>query len=236
MDTAVELGEGPKSRPIARWWHPILLPVILLGIAIRGAMFQLAHPSSPTLARNVLPVYMSLLISELVLVWAVWMGARRTSTSLKDLIGGRWRTSRDVLVDVFLGIAFWAILLVVADAWDRLLPIAGHARSISPLLPQGPVEIAVWIPLSVVGGVVEEIAFRGYFQRQFQALTQRRWAAIALQATLFGVTHGYQGAIACMQITLIGVMFGMLAAWRQSLRPGMIAHIWTDIFSGVFRS
>src|ERR1700682_262579 len=149
MDTAVELGEGPKSRPIAGWWHTILLTVILLGIAICGAMFQLAHPSSPTLARNVLPVYMSLLISELVLVWAVWMGSRRTSTSLKDLIGGRWRTSRDVLVDVFLGIAFWAILLVVADAWDRLLPIAGHARSISPLLPQGPVEIAFWIPLSV---------------------------------------------------------------------------------------
>ena len=236
MGTAVELREGPKSRPIAAWWHTIFLTVILLGIAISGAMFQSAEPSSPTLARNVLPVYMSLVISELVLVWAVWRGSRRTSTSLKDLIGGRWRTSRDVLVDVCLGIAFWAILLLVADAWDRLLPVTGHARSISPLLPQGPLEIAVWIPLSVVAGMVEEIVFRGYFQRQFQALTQRRAAAIALQAILFGVTHGYQGAAACMKIILIGVMFGMLAAWRQSLRPGIIAHVWTDIFSGVFRS
>jgi membrane protease YdiL (CAAX protease family) len=236
MDTAVKLGEEEKSKPITAWWHTVLLIVILLGIAVRGAMFQSASLTSPELARNVLPVYLSLLISEFVLLWAVWMGSRRTGTSLSDLIGGRWRTSREVVVDVFLGIAFWAIVMLFADAWDRLLPIAGHARSISPLLPHGPVEIAVWIPLSAVGGVVEEIVFRGYFQRQFQALTSRRWAAVALQGTLFGVTHGYQGAAACIKITLIGVMFGMLAAWRRSLRPGMIAHVWTDIFSGVLRS
>ncbi len=34
-------------------------------------------------------------------------------------------------------------------------------------------------------------------------------------------------------ITVYGALFGLLAWWRRSLRPGMIAHAWTDIFSGV---
>jgi hypothetical protein len=29
-------------------------------------------------------------------------------------------------------------------------------------------------------------------------------------------------------------MFGLLALWRGSLRPGMIAHSGTDILSGIF--
>jgi hypothetical protein len=29
-------------------------------------------------------------------------------------------------------------------------------------------------------------------------------------------------------------MFGLLAIWRGSLRPGMIAHAGSDILSGIF--
>jgi hypothetical protein len=32
------------------------------------------------------------------------------------------------------------------------------------------------------------------------------------------------------RIMLFGVLFGLLAVWRKSLRPGMIAHAWSDIF------
>jgi membrane protease YdiL (CAAX protease family) len=56
-----------------------------------------------------------------------------------------------------------------------------------------------------------------------------------LQAILFGVTHGYQGARACLTITLYGLLMGVLANARGSLRPGMIAHAWTDIAAGIFR-
>jgi len=30
---------------------------------------------------------------------------------------------------------------------------------------------------------------------------------------------------------LYGLLFGLVAGWRRSLRPGMIAHAWTDIFA-----
>ena len=32
------------------------------------------------------------------------------------------------------------------------------------------------------------------------------------------------------KIALYGGLFGMVAAWRRSLRPGIIAHTWSDVF------
>jgi hypothetical protein len=33
-------------------------------------------------------------------------------------------------------------------------------------------------------------------------------------------------------IFIFGLLFGLLAWWRKSLRPGMIAHAWHDSLSG----
>jgi hypothetical protein len=34
-------------------------------------------------------------------------------------------------------------------------------------------------------------------------------------------------------ISVYGAMFGALAHWRRSVRPGMIAHAWHDAFTGL---
>jgi hypothetical protein len=44
-----------------------------------------------------------------------------------------------------------------------------------------------------------------------------------------GIAHGYQGLRNCLAIAIYGALFTLLALWRKSLRPGMIAHAWTDI-------
>jgi len=49
------------------------------------------------------------------------------------------------------------------------------------------------------------------------------------QGVLFGVGHWYQGGKMVIVITVLGVLFGIFAQWRKSLRPGMIAHAWGDI-------
>ena len=55
------------------------------------------------------------------------------------------------------------------------------------------------------------------------------------EAVLFGVTHGYQGVESCLRITVYGLLFGLLASWRRSLRPGMLAHALTDVLAGLLR-
>ena len=59
--------------------------------------------------------------------------------------------------------------------------------------------------------------------------------ALFLQAAVFGIAHGYQGLRNCVAIAIYGALFTLLALWRKSLRPGMIAHAWTDIAAGLLR-
>ena len=37
---------------------------------------------------------------------------------------------------------------------------------------------------------------------------------------------------AVVSISVLGMMFGGLAAWRKTLRIGMVAHAWQDVWAG----
>ncbi len=76
--------------------------------------------------------------------------------------------------------------------------------------------------------------YRGYFLRQFTALTRSAPAGIVL-AALFGAAHSYLGLSQAIQIAFLGTMSGILATWRRSVRPGMIAHAPQDILGAVIR-
>ena len=39
-----------------------------------------------------------------------------------------------------------------------------------------------------------------------------------------------------MVIAVYGLLFGILAEWRKSLRPGILTHAWHDVFTGVVAS
>ncbi|MGA2980459.1 MAG: CPBP family intramembrane glutamic endopeptidase [Terriglobales bacterium] len=227
---------SPSPKFIAPWWHTALLVALFLGLALSGVFFQQHARSEPGgLQRNphLVRLYLSLIAMEWGLVYYVWKGLRRTGTRLSELIGGRWATVKDVLVDASLAVGLWATWKLVEIAWNRWLG-TGHAASIQTLLPQRALEILLWIGVSMSAGICEELVFRGYFQRQFHAYTHSLWAAWLLQALLFGISHGYQGVEACVRIAAYGALFGLLALWRGSLRPGMIAHAGTDILSGIF--
>ncbi len=78
----------------------------------------------------------------------------------------------------------------------------------------------------------QEIASkRGYLQRQFLALTGNAALAVLGKAVLFGVGDRYKGIKMVIVIMVLGILYGILAHWRKSLRPGMIAHAWQDIAS-----
>jgi hypothetical protein len=180
------------------------------------------------------PLYISLIAMEWGLFVWVWRGGlRKTRTKLRDLIGGKWSSAKDVLADCGLALGLWAVWTLAELAWNRVFGV-GHAASIQILLPQRGLEILLWVGVSISAGFCEELVFRGYFQKQFEAFTHSRWIALVLQAVLFGIAHGYQGIEPCVKIACFGALFGLLAMWRGSLRPGMIAHAGGDILSGIF--
>lgn len=234
---AVPRVEPLNAKPVAPWWHTIALIGLFLSMTVAGAFFQRAAHSQPEMVQHhpqVVPLYLSLLAMEWALFYFVWKGGlRRTGTKLRDLIGGKWSSAKDVMVDVALALALWNIWKGFELVWTRTFS-HGHAASIQHLLPQSVIEILLWIGVSVSAGICEELVFRGYFQKQFEALTHAPWIALILQAMLFGVAHGYQGVEACAKIAIYGALYSLLALWRGSLRPGMIAHAGSDIVGGIF--
>ena len=84
----------------------------------------------------------------------------------------------------------------------------------------------------MTAGFCEELVFRGYAQRQFLAHSQSPAIAVVGQGLVFGLMHAYQGWRAVVSITMLGVLFGAFAAWRKTLRPGMVAHAWHDVWAG----
>ena len=229
--------QDQSSKLIAPRWHTASLVALFLGLAVGGAFFQRQARSEPGMLQQhpqVVPLYLSLIAMEWGLVVWVWRGGlRRTGTTVRELIGGRWASVRDVSVDCGLALGLWAVWTLVQRTWDRWLG-PGHAASIQTFLPQRGLEIAFWIGVSISAGFCEELVFRGYFQKQFETFTHSRWIALLLQAVLFGVSHGYQGIEACLKIAGFGALYGLFAVWRRSLRPGMIAHASGDILSGIF--
>ena len=238
MTTALE-APLPGPRPVASFRHTTALIGVMLIMAASGAYFQhraassglttLPHPHHPA------GLYLSLVAMEWALVLYVWRaGLRPAGASLRELVGGRWNSASAIATDVVLALGTWSIWTGISWAVDHVSG-PGHAASVSAMLPRQPLDIALWIVLSMSAGFAEELVFRGYFQAQFHALTHNASAALLLQAVLFGVTHGYQGLRACLTITVYGLLMGALANARGSLRPGMVAHAWTDIAAGIFR-
>jgi membrane protease YdiL (CAAX protease family) len=229
-------GDGSAPRPVAPYRHTAVLIGVFLLLAAAGAFFQSNAPAKPAPEHHsAVTLYLSVLVAEWGLLYYVWKaGLRRTGTSLKDLVGGRWSGWRSVATDLGLGIGLWALWKVVSLGLEQIFG-PDHAAGIEQFLPQRPLEIGLWVLVSFTAGITEEIVFRGYLQRQFAALTRSPWIAVVLQALVFGISHGYQGVPACLRIALFGVFFGLLALWRGSLRPGILAHAGTDIMAGIFR-
>jgi membrane protease YdiL (CAAX protease family) len=166
-------------------------------------------------------------------------GARKQGVTLREIVGGRWKSPESLLIDVAIAFAFWivagGILVGFSYALGLTSPsqVAQAKKQLGALLPQTGLELGIWIVLSATAGFCEEIMFRGYLLQQFRAAARSTATAIVLQAVVFGIAHAYQGGRRIILIALYGALFGMLAAWRKSLRPGMIGHAMQDSFSGI---
>jgi membrane protease YdiL (CAAX protease family) len=224
----------PAPQPLASRRHTVRFLLIVAGIAAAAMWRSAAAPAAgaPQPVSRV-PLYLSLLLLEAALVWYVAIGVRRQGHSVVELVGARWRSWRDALRDVALAVGMTLLLrgLSAALHW-----VAGpvHART-AFVLPRGTVESLLWVVVSLAAGVGEEAAFRGYLQPQLWALTKSLPLAIVAQALAFGVAHLYQGWRAALVTALYGLAFGLLAAWRRSIVPGILAHWLVDVIGGLVR-
>jgi membrane protease YdiL (CAAX protease family) len=232
-----EPAPGAPAVPaaVAPAWHTLLFLLIIIGFAAlsadsQGRMIQKHGRVSS---------YLLTMGWEYLLVGYIAWGARKKGVSLRQLIGGRWPSLEKFLADLGIGFVFWIIALGVLAGVSYALRLTSPAqveqakKQLGPLLPRTGFELGLWIALSATAGFCEEIMFRGYLQKQVRALTRSSALAVVAQGLVFGVAHSYQGGRRIFLIGVYGALFGILALWRKSLRPGMIGHMMQDSFSGL---
>lgn len=226
--------EREPLKPVASVRHSLLFFAIVAGVTALGFAAQHRETAGGGLTdahAHVIPLYVSAAALDWLLLFFVWRGLRRRGTTLAELAGGRWTKARDVFRDLGLATAFWGLVLTVEWAIGHL-PFADQAKSLDLLLPRTPLEVATWLFTCVTAGFCEELVFRGYLQRQLQAWSGNLAAAVLGQGLLFGLMHAYQGSAEALRIAVIGVLYGALAAGCRTLRVGMVAHAWQDLWAG----
>lgn len=218
------------TRAVAPWWHTAILVLLLVGTSLLGA--RAAHRD--VAAAHHVGRYLVGIGAEWVLLLLTWVGLRMKHVSIAELVG--FRRGFDALrEDVAAAAVFWAAAFVVLAMIGLALEAAGLSapqKTLMAIAPNTPLEVLLWVMLSMSAGFCEEFVFRGYLLRQFASMGAGLWIGVACSSLLFGVSHGYEGAAGMIAITAYGAMFCALAILRKSLRPGMMAHAWHDIFSG----
>lgn len=224
---------NPERKLIAPLWHTIVFVLFIIGYAYLGRT-TVPRIDSMHLQSKV-TLYVLMILLELVLVSYVWfLGVKPAGGSFRGLIGGEWNTFADVLRDIGAAFLFWLVVIVMLVGLQFSMGKSPEtAKAVVMLAPGSFPEMIVWVILAVTAGFCEEFIFRGYLQKQFHAITGSEAAAVAMQAVCFGIAHSYQGVKSMITITVYGALFGILALYRKSLRPGMIQHAMQDSFSGL---
>ena len=229
--------EGIPAQPrrfgaaVAPWWHTGLLMALL----IAGSLLSSRHAHSSSVAAHHVTRYLLGIAAEWTFLLLTWWGLRLRRIAMRDLLGFR-PGLQSLVEDIGAAAVFWitaAIILVVIGLVLRLVHLTAPQQTLMAIAPHTPLELLLWVILSASAGFCEEFAFRGYFLRQFSSIGGGVWLGVVFSSLLFGISHGYEGAAGMIAIAAYGAMFCVLALVRNSLRPGMIAHAWHDIFSGV---
>ena len=232
-----ELIPSPPTEPrlsrheaVAPVWHTIVLLVIFFSFALNAARSGALTPVGGGHSR--IANYLVLIILEWALVAFIRTGLKGRGLLLRDLIGGDWTRLWSLFRDTAIALGFLIVSAIIVQALGHVLRVA-PTSGLRSAIPQSTGEVVVFLFTAFTAAFCEELVFRGYLQRQFAAFTQNASAAVVLQGVTFGLVHGYQGWKYMIMITVFGALFGLLAIWRRSLRPGMIAHFVQDGVGGL---
>ncbi len=229
-----------KQRPgqIASWWHLVGFLLIGAGVVTMGFLAQHAPAAGGGEAAGQLashskaiPFYITAILMDWALLYYCWVGVHYRGGNVATLSGGRWTSWKSVAVDAGILVPFWLVWEGAAYGVNWLLG-PSSAKTVDSLLPKSLLEVLLWIATSITAGICEEMAFRGYLQKQFNALSGNVAVGVLAQGLVFGLFHSYQGWKNVVVISVLGVIYGAMAAWRGNLRVNIVAHAWTDIWEG----
>ena len=247
------------ERPIAPMWHTIVLIAGIALLSYEGAKSMAGGTAGGIGGHSSrLFTYVSTVFSQLLLLGWVYLGVRLRKVPFRSLFGDLSGGVRSLFIDLGIAGVFWigcVIVLGTINITWFVVEAALHHRSffgphgkplppdpgqqhllhtLASLAPSNGREVLAWAGVCMMAGLIEELVFRGYFQRQFTAWGRGAvWAGVVFSALIFGAAHGYQGIHNMVLLSTFGALFSLLVVFRGNLRPGMFAHAWNDFVMGL---
>jgi len=101
------------------------------------------------------------------------------------------------------------------------------------VMPSDGTERAAFVLVSMIAGLGEEIAYRGFLLALLIAAFGDPLSAVALTSIAFGLLHAYQGPVGMVRTALIGVAFAGITLATGSLWPVVIGHVIINLVAGL---
>jgi membrane protease YdiL (CAAX protease family) len=109
-----------------------------------------------------------------------------------------------------------------------------ESRLLLALIPRTRHERTVFGGLSVVAGLGEEIAYRGYLLAVLAPAFGDPWTAVAVSSASFGLLHAYQGAHGIVRTGVLGALFAAAFVASGNLWPAVAVHTVVDLVGGLW--
>jgi len=135
---------------------------------------------------------------------------------------------------IFAGIVGLVALLLLMRVMNRMVKLPQQQITASVPIPAFTL-LFLMLMGSIVAGVVEEAAFRGYMQGPIEK-RHGPVTAILITGILFGFAHFTHPETTILLMPFyvgVAAVYGMMAYFTNSILPGMVLHAIGDVFGGL---
>lgn len=218
-----------QSPSRLKWLLALAVGIVLWHLtAIIAGLITLAIAGTPEAITGLMLVPYSIIRAGLG-VLGIALALRLANQRLPDvgLRSDHWQA--DALIGIVAGVAWTLVELFV------LIPLTGGAARSDVVASLNLVGDSAWGLLGVifvgwvVGGLSEELFFRGHLIHTLRGLLGHRPVvtaiAVAISVIYFGLTHAYQGWVGILDVGAGALLWSALYLWRgRRLMAPIIAH------------
>jgi uncharacterized protein len=214
-------------------WVIFLVLAVLVPWRGRVRLRQLLAKPQTTSAERI-SLYVATIVFQWaavgVVAWRAW--AHRFTPAQLGLSFGRPLLTLAIAIGgaAILSVLQWLNLRRMSRPGARVPEIL---RALSQrILPQSPLEAAVFMALAITAGICEEFLYRGFAIAVLSRASLPAWVVVGASAILFGLAHLYQGKGGLLGTTILGILFGMTRVSYGGLTPLILWHASIDIAAG----
>jgi membrane protease YdiL (CAAX protease family) len=165
------------------------------------------------------------LLDAVLVVGLVIVLLRAHHESVREILIGRVRVWREVLLGIWMVPAIFMVVVAVLVVIRLYVP-ALHNVPRNPFedMLQNHIDAAIFAVVVMIAGGVREEVQRAFIVHRFEQYLGGGVAGVVIWSAIFGLGHWEQGRDAAIATALLGAIWGVLYLRRRSIIAPVISH------------